>query len=164
MSAVSPSSAPVPPAVAGILRRARSRQEVIATGMAWLVPAAVCLLFELWCGLGLLLVAGVYGAAFLWADRHRAWQVPPRQRGLPSDIARALAQGALGVANFAVLLVVLLSGAIELALSGDAGGRTRGSLAVATAVVGLLCLGWFSWRSPAGRLGFAHRLRDPDSA
>jgi len=150
----------VPRAAGAILQRAGSRQEILATGWACLVSAALCAAFQLWFGLGLLLVAAVYWGAFVWADRNIAWRVPPRQRGFLADIIRALSRGALGCANVAILQVLLISGAIECWLANGEGGKIRGAATVAVATLGLLAFavlhrrhGFRARRSPPSPMG-----------
>ena len=127
-----------PRVVNAILQRSRSRQEVAATGWACLIPAGLCLPFQPWLGLGFIAAGAAYCFTFRWADRHAAWQVPPRQRSLAADIVRALHHGWLGLATTASLLFLLAAGALALRQAASTGESVSATAAV---ILALLALG-----------------------
>ena len=104
------------------IRGLRSRQEAVACIWAALIIALVSALLQFWPGVGALLGAAAYWGSLRWMDKHNAWQIPPREDGLASDILRVLANALLSIAMIAVLFLF----AVAALTQGVVGNKVLG--------------------------------------
>jgi hypothetical protein len=89
-----------------------------------LILVAASALFQFWLGLGLLLTAAAYWGSLRWMDKHNAWQIPPREDGLASDILRVLADVLLVFALIAVIGLLAVSGLAQFVAGSKVLGWT----------------------------------------